>query len=40
MPWQPDPEDPVPLSQTWSAGRPLKDEELLAERHVLKGDRR
>jgi hypothetical protein len=28
-----------PLSQTWSAGRSLKDEQLMAERHVLKGDR-
>jgi hypothetical protein len=25
-----------PVSQTWWAGRPLKDEELMAERHVLK----
>jgi hypothetical protein len=37
---QPDPEDPVPPRQAWSAHRPLQNQELMAERHVLEGDDR
>ena len=34
------PEDPIPPSQTWPTHRPLEDPGLMAERHVLQGDRR
>ena len=39
-PGQPDPEDPVPPRELWSAHRPLEDQELMTQRHVLQGDRR
>ena len=35
---QPDPEDPVPSREAWSAHGSLEDQELMAEREVLEGD--
>src|SRR5262249_55203251 len=35
---EPDPEDSVPPRQAWSANRSLEDQELMAQREVLKRD--
>jgi hypothetical protein len=37
---QPDPEDPIPMGEPGSGDGSLKDQQLVAERQVLQGDRR